>query len=279
MSRRHLLDEGRRALLGPKRGHEHRQERARRDAELGPQRFAVADGRVAGDPIWDDAHGAGGIAVAHEVVPLARRDGDDGRHPRPHRCKQQALVAAVGPHPQRVGSQMLGGHMCGPLAPGERLADEMRAHPAGHDHGRPRPGQAHEPREAGRIGAVAQVRARDLCPTRLELLEVRAAAVERHHRNVEAEIGEARHQGGPLPLGAAGLEVRAHEHDPRGRPSRSCRPPGERAAIHAEHAFGDRRAPVGVHGLAQPGVAAGADRAVHGLGKAVRVARHDGATR
>ena len=90
----------------------------------------------------------------------------------------------------------------------------MGAPAGGDDGGGAPPGQPHQTHEPGGIGPVAQARAGDRDPARRELLEVGAAAVECDHTDVEAEIGEARHQGGPLPLGAAGLEVRADEHDP-----------------------------------------------------------------
>ena len=49
----HLLHEHARSLLRAKRGHQHRQEGIRVDAELGSKGRAVAHRRIVGDAVWD----------------------------------------------------------------------------------------------------------------------------------------------------------------------------------------------------------------------------------
>ncbi len=151
-------------------------------------------------------------------------------------------MAPVGAHPERIGAEVLGGDVRRPLPPRERLADQVCAHAARDDGRGARAGEPHDAGEAERIGAVAQAGARHRHPAPAQLVEVRAAAVERDHAHVEPAPGEPRHERRPLPLGPAGLEVRAHEHDPARARRPSSRRPREQVAVHPEHALGDRHA-------------------------------------
>ncbi len=108
---------------------------ARVDAELGSNRRAVAHRRIVGDAVRDHTDRVAAVAVAHQVFSLTRGHGDDGAHPRPHRAEQELLVRAERSHSERVGAQVLGDDVGGPLPPGKDAADQVRTHAAGHDGG------------------------------------------------------------------------------------------------------------------------------------------------
>ena len=117
--------------------------------------------------------------------------------------------------------------------------------------GRDRPG----PRGgAGRAHAIGT-------PPRTQLLEVDAAAVERHHADVEAAPGEAGDQESPTaarrrpPRGCGQTNTTLRAPVPRHRA-----PPRRAGGGRRQHAFGDRPPTVRLHRLAQPRVAAGAQR-------------------
>ena len=124
-------------------------------------------------------------------------------------------MPAVGPHAERIGAEVLGGDVGCPLPPGDDAGHQVRAHVAAHDDGCARPGQPHDPGEAERVGAVPQACACDRNAAPADLVEERAAAVERDDAHVKALFVQAGDKARPLPLGAARLEVGAHEHDPR----------------------------------------------------------------
>ena len=186
-----LLDERARPLLGPKRRHEHGQERARVDAELGSQRRAVAHGRIVGDAVRDHPDRIAAGSRRGRGARAGSRRRRRRRSPAAARAEQQPLVRRSGRTPSGSGPRCSVTTWAARCRRASAWPTRCALTPRLTTARGARPGQPQRAGEPGRVGAVAQARARDRDAAGAQLVEVGAAAVERDHADVEAALGEA----------------------------------------------------------------------------------------
>jgi hypothetical protein len=225
-----LLDEDSDPLLGPESGDKDGEEGAVVDAQLGTHGSPVANDGIACDAVGNHSDGVSAIAVTHEVLRLGSVDGDDGCRTRPHRSKQQALVAPVPPQPFGIRAQVFGYDVGSPVPQGEGMPDHMCTDTPSHHGGRPSSRQTYGSAKPDEIGSTTNAGTGNAHAQRHQFFEVHAAAVEGDHPDIEAAPVQARDQNRPLPLGAAGAEVAADEDNSR-----------EPAVRHRRAAFAIRR--------------------------------------
>jgi hypothetical protein len=198
-------------LFGSQRGHKHGQEGVRRNAQLGTHRLPIAHNGIVHDAVCYHPNRIRTVPLAHEVICLTCRHGDDGGRTGPHRPEKQSLVCPIWPQSPGIGPQMLGHDMRGAVAYCEKVTKHVCADAPCDDGRRPMPGELHDPTEPDRVGAVAQFGTLHWESKSPQLVEIRPAPIERQDAHVKSAFAEARYQKGPLSLRAAGLKIPAHE--------------------------------------------------------------------
>jgi len=123
------------------------------------------------------------------------------------------LVPAERSDPERVLAEMLGNDVGCAVAPGKHVTEDVGTDASGENGGGTCASEPHRAGQTHRIRPVPQARACDWHTFGHQLLEIDAAAIERHHAHVEAAFGKPGGQECPLPLCSARLQVGAYEHD------------------------------------------------------------------